>query len=158
MNDDMLKLWGLATGNLERPSRPKHQIARSMVHRSREDYIRDKLAWSRATGPRRYRASGGAIPGHAVSPQWATDPVSAQDDSGRYRGLSADLHETPQVQAIQSTWVKLATLFPDQAEILAAEYKTSGTQAQKAALLGIPERTYKYKLARARAFFGLSQG
>lgn len=154
-NDDILRLWGEVCGKQERPRPKETQLSRIAINRSRAAYVRDRIAWSRATGQRAYRAADGAIPGHRVSPAWATDPVRAKDDSGRYRGLSVDPRETPEVQAVQSRFAQLAKDRPELAQVLAAEYQTYGRQRDKAARLGVPYRTYKHRLREARGLFQL---
>lgn len=151
--------WGRCYGvrlRDEEPARASHPIARAIDEQGRKSRRKIALerAQARAQGRRVLMARGLNGCGVRMVPAAFVDPVPCRDDSGRHRGLASDPIDTPQVQAVQQSWLALQRHSPHLAAVLVAQYQRPDlvSRAAKAASCGISESQFKDALRLAGMF------
>lgn len=155
-----LQLWGRAYGRRlpdDEPRRSTHQIAVAMEHgMTKSQWLQAKIAGRDGRSRRRLMARDLGGCGVRVVGQDYVDPVRRSDDSGRFRGLSVDPLETPAVADVQTAWLSLSELAPDQSQAVALYYQRPDlNNSGRAKAMGVTLRSYEDRLRLGRASLAL---
>jgi len=154
MFEATMTLWGHAYGkrsNEDEPRGQTHPIAAAMQFgMTREQYVRSKIKGRDGSSRRTLMARGLAACGVRRVPASYVDPVRATDDSGRFRGLSPDPNDTPEVQWLQRAWVALQQTFERQAKAVLIQYQRPDltSREQRARELGVSVKQWDHELDR----------
>lgn len=153
MNTDELKarlwLWGRAFGQRNRPEREERSpTGNSTLARFGRPAGYRGIAEGRNGRDRRTLmavAAGGGVRILSAAfvdpvPCTATRSVKAPDYDPRF---------TAEVDRIQEAWLVLHRTDSAQAELVRVEYQEAGDHTDKAKLLGLTKRQYRYQLDRA---------